>query len=99
MERLKVKDNRSSEPYHLLSPIWRCGCTEIVSLSFSNLRHDDEQERQREEQARESVSANMDDTGFFSVQVIAKAISVWGLELVNFNSSDAVAVNARQDPV
>ena len=97
MERLK--DNRSSEPYHLLSPIWRCGGAEIVSLSFSNLRHDDEQERQREEQARESASANMDDTGFFSVQVIAKAISVWGLELVNFNSSDAVAVNARQDPV
>ena len=41
----------------------------------------------------------MDDTGFFSVQVIAKAIAVWGLDLVNFNSSDAVATNARQDPV
>lgn len=62
-------------------------------------RHDDEQGIRREEQARESASANMDDTGFFSVQVIAKAISVWGLTEVNFNSSDAVAVNARQDPI
>jgi ataxin-3 len=48
---------------------------------------------------REEASANMDDTGFFSVQVIAKAISVWGLELVNYNSSDETAVRARDDPV
>ena len=71
----------------------------ILYVFFSLLRHDDEQERRREEQARESASANMDDTGFFSVQVITQAISVWGLDLVNFNSSDAVAANARQDPV
>ncbi|XP_059079250.1 ataxin-3-like [Tigriopus californicus] len=44
-------------------------------------------------------SANMDDTGFFSVQVIARAIAVWGLELVSFNSSEAIAANARRDPV
>lgn len=43
-------------------------------------------------------SANMDDTGFFSLQVLAKAVEVWGLELINLNSSDARAVQARRDP-
>ncbi len=47
----------------------------------------------------EAASANMDDTGFFSVQVIARAIAVWGLELVNFNSSAETATAARRDPV
>ena len=79
--------------------ILKCAKLVYCMCFFSLLRHDDEQERRREEQARESASANMDDTGFFSVQVITQAISVWGLDLVNFNSSDAVAANARQDPV
>lgn len=66
-------------------------------------------------------SANMDDTGFFSVQVfpfnfnivsisvnvpvyvslqvISKAIAVWGLELLSFTSSDPAAVAAKGNPV
>ena len=45
------------------------------------------------------ASANMDDTGFFSVQVIAKAIEVWGLEIVSLLSSDPRAVSAKANPV
>merc|ERR1719273_2893458 len=41
----------------------------------------------------------MDDSGFFSVQVLTRALSVWGLELVPFNSSDARAVRLRTSPV
>jgi len=44
-------------------------------------------------------SINMDDSGFFSVQVISKALSVWGLELVNYSSSDPLAVRSRQSPI
>ena len=44
-------------------------------------------------------SSNFDDSGFFSIQVIDKAIQVWGLNLVQFNSQDPVAREARQSPM
>lgn len=40
----------------------------------------------------------MDDTGFFSVQVISRAIMVWNLELVPFGSMDERAAAARSNP-
>ncbi|KAI0045286.1 Josephin-domain-containing protein [Auriscalpium vulgare] len=39
-------------------------------------------------------SANMDDTGFFSVQVLENALNVWGLSLVRWRSE---ALRAYQD--
>lgn len=44
-------------------------------------------------------SANMDDSGFFSVQVISRALSVWGLDLVPRDSSDPAAVRAKSSPI
>lgn len=41
-------------------------------------------------------SGNMDDSGFFSVQVISKALKVWGLDLIPF--SNASMSIARQHP-
>ncbi|KAL3873803.1 hypothetical protein ACJMK2_036888, partial [Sinanodonta woodiana] len=68
----------------------------------------DEQERQQMAEAGlqsvayrrflEQPSSNYDDSGFFSVQVIDKAVSVWALELVPYNSKNPVAIYARQDP-
>ncbi|KAH9519581.1 Ataxin-3 [Bulinus truncatus] len=46
----------------------------------------------------EEPSSNFDDSGFFSVQVITEALSVWGLDIVLFNSQDPIAVQAREDP-
>lgn len=43
-------------------------------------------------------SGNMDDTGFFSVQVISKALALWNLELVPLNSSDGIAKDVRENP-
>ncbi|XP_037274423.1 ataxin-3 [Rhipicephalus microplus] len=43
-------------------------------------------------------SGNLDDSGYFSVQVIASALKVWGLELVPYSSTDAVAQAAQADP-
>lgn len=43
-------------------------------------------------------SGNMDDTGFFSVQVISKALALWNLELVPLNSSDGIAKDIRVNP-
>ncbi|XP_053553523.1 ataxin-3 isoform X2 [Bombina bombina] len=58
----------------------------------------DEQERMRmaeggltSEEYRifiQQPSGNMDDSGFFSIQVISDALSVWGLELILFNSQE-----------
>ncbi|XP_010214033.1 PREDICTED: ataxin-3 isoform X1 [Tinamus guttatus] len=33
-------------------------------------------------------SVNMDDSGYFSIQVISNALKVWGLELILFNSPE-----------
>ncbi|KJE94652.1 ataxin-3 [Capsaspora owczarzaki ATCC 30864] len=41
-------------------------------------------------------SSNMDDSGFFSIQVITQALNVWGIKCVPFMSEDAV--DARRDP-
>lgn len=40
----------------------------------------------------------MDDTGFFSVQVISRALSLWNLELIPMNSTDSYATQMRNDP-
>lgn len=44
-------------------------------------------------------SDNYDDSGYFSIQVLQKAVHVWGLELIPFNSSHEHAVSARKDAV
>ena len=43
-------------------------------------------------------SSNFDDSGFFSIQVIQKAVLLWGLELLPYNSDDVIAVESRRDP-
>ncbi|KAL4701252.1 hypothetical protein H8959_015256 [Pygathrix nigripes] len=42
-------------------------------------------------------SGNMDDSGFFSIQVIGNALKVWGLELILFNSPEYQRL--RIDPI
>ena len=39
----------------------------------------------------------MDDSGFFSIQVISNALKVWGLELILFNSPEYQRL--RIDPI
>lgn len=43
-------------------------------------------------------SSNMDDSGYFSVQVISSALQVWGLELVPYCSEDKRAKTALENP-
>lgn len=43
-------------------------------------------------------STNYDDTGFFSLTVIERALQVWDIALIPFNSTDQIAVNARMHP-
>jgi len=40
----------------------------------------------------------MDDSGYFSVQVISSALKVWGLELIPYNSTEPTALLAQNDP-
>ncbi|CAH0391644.1 unnamed protein product [Bemisia tabaci] len=46
----------------------------------------------------EQPSGNMDDSGYFSVQVINSALGVWGLELVPYNSTEPRAMQAKHNP-
>lgn len=43
-------------------------------------------------------SGNMDDSGYFSVQVISAALEVWGLELVPYSSTDERVKHVFSDP-
>ncbi|KAG8194766.1 hypothetical protein JTE90_026406 [Oedothorax gibbosus] len=43
-------------------------------------------------------SSNVDDSGYFSVQVIAYALKVWNLELIPYNSQNPLADVARKNP-
>lgn len=46
----------------------------------------------------EQPSGNMDDSGYFSVQVISSALKVWELELIPYNSTEPEALMAQNDP-
>lgn len=47
----------------------------------------------------EQPSSNMDDRGFFSIQVITKALGVWSLDIIPYNSQHHIAIDARKTPV
>ncbi|CAF0965775.1 unnamed protein product [Adineta ricciae] len=47
---------------------------------------------------RSGESENMDDTGFFSIQVLQKALEVFDIELVPYASQQPMAQQARADP-
>lgn len=47
----------------------------------------------------EQPSSNMDDRGFFSIQVITKALGVWSLDIIPYNSQHPTAIDARKNPV
>lgn len=40
----------------------------------------------------------MDDSGYFSVQVINSALKVWNLELTPYNSTEQAALMAQNNP-
>ncbi|GAB1601373.1 ataxin-3-like [Argonauta hians] len=47
----------------------------------------------------EQPSSNMDERGYFSIQVITNALGVWNLDLIPFNSQHPKAKEARANPV
>lgn len=78
-----------------------------VDLSTLAQKMDDEERQRMAECGIESEeyqkflqqpSGNMDDSGYFSVQVISSALEVWGLELVPFSSTDERVKCALSDP-
>lgn len=69
----------------------------FCSLYCQNLKHfayyrDDYQK------ISSQPSQNMDDTGYFSVQVISKSLSLWSMELININSTDRISTETREQP-
>ncbi|XP_066589720.1 ataxin-3-like [Prorops nasuta] len=79
------------------------------AVDLANFGHQmDEEERLRMaesgidseeyQQFLEQPSGNMDDSGYFSVQVISSALKVWGLELILYNSTESASLMAQNDP-
>lgn len=40
----------------------------------------------------------MDDSGYFSIQVLQQALKVWNLDMIPFNSKDEYALELQQNP-
>ncbi|CAG2158387.1 unnamed protein product [Oppiella nova] len=81
----------------------------FTAVDLAQLAQDiDEQERHRMAEGGEtsdeyqrfiqSPSDNMDDSGFFSVQVIASALRVWALDLIPFSARNEISMSAQTDP-
>ncbi|XP_043461269.1 ataxin-3-like [Leptopilina heterotoma] len=79
------------------------------AVDLANLAHQmDEEERLRMaesgvdsedyRQFLEQPSGNVDDSGYFSVQVINSALDFWGLDLIPYNSTEPTALMAQSDP-
>lgn len=92
---------------HCLNALLQGSYFTPVDLASLGQRMDDEERMRMAECGEESdeyqkfikqPSGNMDDSGFFSVQVISSALEVWGLELVPYFSSDPKAIQARESP-
>jgi len=93
---------------HCLNALLQGSYFTAVDLATIGHRMDDEERSRMAEagvsseeynQFLQQPSSNVDDSGYFSVQVISAALSVWGLELLPFNSSDTRAAAARQCPI
>uniref|UniRef100_A0A8D8RYT1 ubiquitinyl hydrolase 1 n=1 Tax=Cacopsylla melanoneura TaxID=428564 RepID=A0A8D8RYT1_9HEMI len=92
---------------HCLNALLQGSYFTPVDLASLGQRMDDEERMRMAECGEESEeyqtfikqpSGNMDDSGFFSVQVISSALEVWSLELVPYFSSDPKAIEARKCP-
>ncbi|KZS98696.1 Josephin-domain-containing protein [Sistotremastrum niveocremeum HHB9708] len=55
----------------------------------------DELERRYDTEGAPTQSQNMDDTGFFSIQVLQNALNIWGLRLVHWRSEEMKAYQDR----
>ncbi|XP_053210659.1 ataxin-3-like [Panonychus citri] len=81
--------------------------TEFDLASIAKIIDDEErlkmaeggENRQEYREFIEGPSFNMDDSGYFSIQVLANALKVWNLELVPFKSQNTIAEIARRDPM
>lgn len=40
----------------------------------------------------------MDDSGYFSIQVLEKALKIWNLEMIPYNSKSEIAIAFQNDP-
>lgn len=92
---------------HCLNSLLQGAYFTPVDLSTLAQKMDEEERQRMAENGEESEeyqkflqqpSGNMDDSGYFSVQVISSALEVWGLELVPFSSTDERIKPALANP-
>ncbi|RWS04393.1 ataxin-3-like protein [Dinothrombium tinctorium] len=92
---------------HCLNSLLQAAYFTELDLATIALQIDEQEKRQMAEgglnnaeylQFVSKPSSNMDDSGYFSVQVIESALKVWNLDLIPFSSQDEIAKKAREDP-
>ncbi|KAF9784337.1 Josephin-domain-containing protein [Thelephora terrestris] len=79
---------------HALNNLLQEHCFSVPDLS-TIARGLDELEESYNEGRRGRRSSNMDDTGFFSLQVLQKALEVWSLSLISWRSEEMSAYTSH----
>ncbi|KAI9490390.1 Josephin-domain-containing protein [Zychaea mexicana] len=83
---------------HALNALLQGSYFTAVDLATIGQRLDDQENAMLTNQGRsaQQQGSNFDDSGYFSVQVIQEALSVWNLQLIAWNSEEAK--QAREQP-
>ncbi|CAF1068593.1 unnamed protein product [Rotaria magnacalcarata] len=82
---------------HALNNLLQSSVFSVDSLA-EMAKHLDQEERNVLTSSQYDVSKNMNDTGFFSIQVLHQALKTVSLELVSFASQEDIAKQARARP-
>ncbi|CAM4894093.1 unnamed protein product [Rotaria socialis] len=82
---------------HALNNLLQSSVFSVDSL-VEIAKHLDNEERNVLTSSQYDVSKNMNDTGFFSIQVLHEALKTVSLELVSFTSQEDIAKQARARP-
>ncbi|KAI8912762.1 ataxin-3 [Gorgonomyces haynaldii] len=83
---------------HALNNLLQGPYFSAVDLATLAQQLDQEEQDQLEPGARLSESANYNDTGYFSLQVIQRALQVWDLELIPLASKHPIVDKLKQHP-
>ncbi|XP_014667729.1 PREDICTED: ataxin-3-like isoform X2 [Priapulus caudatus] len=93
---------------HCLNALLQGAYFTPVDLATLGQQLDDEERARMAEGGAESEdyraflqqpSGNMDDSGYFSIQVLSAALKVWGVDLVPYSSRNPIALAAKANPV
>ncbi len=73
--------------------------TELDKQEHNFMYNSEQSTYNNDHEKQQQSSSNFDDSGFFSIQVLQKALSSFNLELIPYQSQNPIALAAQKDPI